>query len=662
MRLRRGRPLFLRTALLGVLCWLSSSSAPAKAVPNGGWDPRWSPDGKRIAFLSQRVGEPPNLWVISPSGAGARQLTTRGVRSFRWSPDSTSLLARTWLGTGLSWCRVVVASGSVGAMWPWLSAEAADPVPSPDGAFVAYLLKSGQWQDLWIARRDGAARVRVTARNFVQHPEWSPDGRRVAFEAANPHIGWQTQVWVYDRTQRSTVHMQGIGTALHGWSRDGSRLAFSLAKPPSDFLLGICDVVAGKAEPVSKAVHTGEGVAWARDGRSLAVTMKRGEGSQICVLRTTGTIERRIGDATLMARFPQVSPDGKLIAFEGQEKGKSFGSEVWVAQADGGSVQRLTPSYAADWAPCPSPDGTRVAFLSTRHRRTELWTADRTGGKPRRLVQADAGARLVWSPDASSLLVLQPAGSMLLPFSARGAARPLRIRPVVPYAAWSPDGRGFVFTGVVQHRPTLLFYDIRANTAKPLLKVEAQRTPADSFACWAQSGGHRLAFIRGQEVWLANQDGTAARRVAALGGKGPVELCDLRWSPTGTQLLVSYAHGTGTAMVFEIGVVSAAGRLSSLVREPVRSDFLARLAAYTFPPIWTGAGNVVFSTERSGTPQIRGIGLSAPRSIALVADGSTHPALLSRERLLSVAPIGAQVTIWSTDLRSHARTVWVKAQ
>jgi hypothetical protein len=45
-----------------------------------------------------------------------------------------------------------------------------------------------------------------------------------------------------------------------------------------------------------------------------------------------------------------------------------------------------------------------------------------------------------------------------------------------------------------------------------------------------------------------------------------------------------------------------------------------------------------------------------------VADGSTHPALLSRERLLSVAPIGAQVTIWSTDLRSHARTVWVKAQ
>ncbi|MBC8317781.1 MAG: PD40 domain-containing protein, partial [Desulfobulbaceae bacterium] len=71
--------------------WLRNSTAP----PNGGWNPAFSPDGQKVAFLSSTLHTPDDLWVMQADGTEPRRLTSRGVISFKWSEDSTTILLKT---------------------------------------------------------------------------------------------------------------------------------------------------------------------------------------------------------------------------------------------------------------------------------------------------------------------------------------------------------------------------------------------------------------------------------------------------------------------------------------------------------------------------------------------------------------------------------------
>ncbi len=681
--------LFLTLSVCGVAYTLTSSPSPALrergAIPNGGWGAQWSPDGKRIAFFSQRVGEPENLYVMSAEGRNPRQLTTRGVRTFRWSPNSELLYALTWYGAGSGarpyWCRIALKDGGVQKTWTWLPQEAVDPTPSPDGVYLAYLLPTAKSQDLWIARADSTQRQKIIGDFLVQRPMWSPDGKQIAFEIASPHQSWQTQVWIYHLEKKRLAHMKGLGTALHAWSADSKRLAFSVAMPPRAYLLGTCDVETGEGKPAKKIIHTGEGVAWSPDGQMLAVTMRQSSGSQIALVRPNGTVVKRIGDAKLLARFPQWSPDGKWILFEGQEKNKSFTSEVWIAETDGDKVERLTPSSPADWSPCPSPDGQRVAFLSTRNCRCEVWLCDASGSNAKPIAEAEPDSRLVWSPDGKRLLVLKRSGSVLLRVNGHPDKsappstinhQPLNIKPMLPFASWSPDGKKFLFTGVGSQRAALMVYDLATNSAKPLtLQVKAtpkpktqnlkpERTPSDFYGTWDAKGRY-LAFIRGKELWLANADGKDARRWATLVSKDDVEVSDLRWSPRGDQVLVCLMRATATSEFFEIRTVSVSGKARTVVSEPLRSDFAAQRSAYTCPPAWTPSGDIVFTSDRTGVTQVWRVNPSDGKAKPLVPRGATYPALLPNGRVLFVTPNGSRTTIWSADLKAGTATVWVKA-
>ena len=686
--------LFVTLSVCGVAYTLTLSPSPAArergATSNGGWGAQWSPDGKRIAFFSQRVGEPENLWVMSAEGRNPRQLTTRGVRTFRWSPNSESLYALTWYGAGSDarpyWCRIALRDGGVQKTWTWLPQEAVDPTPSPDGVYLAYLLPTAKSQDLWIARADGTQRQRVINDFLVQRPMWSPDGKQIAFELASPHASWETQVWIYSREKKKLAHMKGLGTALHAWSADSKRLAFSVAMPPRAYLLGTCDVETGEGKPAKKIVHTGEGVVWSPDGQTIAVTMSQSGGSQVALVRPNGTVVKRISDAKLLARFPQWSPDGKWILFEGQEKNKSYTSEVWIAEADGDKVERLTPSSPADWSPCPSPDGKRVAFLSTRNRRCEVWLGDAFGANAQRIADAESDARLVWSPDGKRLLVLKRSGSVLLDFGVSTSATPntqhairntqLSIKPMLPFASWSPDGKKFLFTGVGSQRAALMVYDIATHSAKPLpLQVKStpkpktpnpkpERTPSDFYGAW-DAKGQRLAFVRGKELWLASADGRNARRWAALVNaaalKDDVEVSDLRWSPRGDQVLVCLMRVTATSEFFEIRTVSVSGKVKTVVSEPLRSDFAAQRSAYTCPPAWTASGDIVFTSDRAGVTQAWRVSPTNGKTKLLAQRSATYPALMPNGRFLFVAPNGSRTTIWSADSKTGTATVWVKA-
>src|SRR5205823_6590432 len=93
------------------------------------------------------------------------------------------------------------------------------------------------------------------------------------------------------------------------------------------------------------------------------------------------------------ARTPDISPDGKLVAF-------SYLGDIHIVETIGGVARAITSHPAHDINPAFSPDGRHIAFSSNRHGSYDVFVMPVRGGRPTRLT-FDSGTDLVcgWSPD-----------------------------------------------------------------------------------------------------------------------------------------------------------------------------------------------------------------------------------------------------------------------
>jgi dipeptidyl aminopeptidase/acylaminoacyl peptidase len=104
---------------------------------------------------------------------------------------------------------------------------------------------------------------------------------------------------------------------------------------------------------------------------------------------------------------PQVSPDGEHIAFvvtETDKERNTSNSDIWVVASRGGEPWKLTSSPKADFNPRWSPDGKKMAFISTRGGAPQIWTIDPKGGEALQLTSLSTGASgVIWSPTGTHL-------------------------------------------------------------------------------------------------------------------------------------------------------------------------------------------------------------------------------------------------------------------
>ena len=216
----------------------ADGSAPANLTrhPAGDWAPRWSPDGRFIAFLSDRGGAD-DVYVMRADGSGVRALTAGGggyLFQPSWSPDGRRVAAARDDELGRSIYVLELGGGAPVRLAK--SAFSVDDMPSwsPDGSRIAFRSSAsggpGGFAPLvHVMNADGSGRTAITPPEAggVLGVAWSPDGRRIA--AAAEAAGDVGRVLVVNADGTGLAALPQVTDAACcglAWSPDGRRLVY----------------------------------------------------------------------------------------------------------------------------------------------------------------------------------------------------------------------------------------------------------------------------------------------------------------------------------------------------------------------------------------------------------------------------------------------------
>jgi Tol biopolymer transport system component len=192
----------------------------------------WSPDGTKIAFVSDRTDSNFDIWVMDADGGNPTRLTDdAGLDgSPTWSPDGTKIaFASNRDGDGDIW--VMNADGSAETNLSNTTVGEGDPTWSPDGTKIAYgHVDQGDLctSEIYVMDANGMNQTSYTCEITARTPDWSPDGTKIAFGVG---IGTGVTVWVMNADGTGEVEISDPSSFNPTWAPDGSKILFDAARP-----------------------------------------------------------------------------------------------------------------------------------------------------------------------------------------------------------------------------------------------------------------------------------------------------------------------------------------------------------------------------------------------------------------------------------------------
>lgn len=269
-----------------------------------------------------------------------------------------------------------------------LQAPAAPEAPAPNGR-IAYTYWHKAVPALHVIGADGKGdRPLFRLSGKLDHAQWSPDGRRIAFSRT---LESDQGIWVAQADGRrarrlTTANLGADAPFMHAkpaWSPDGRRILFtrlSLLDNRPDLY-----VINADGSRKRKLVANAAGGTWSPDGRSLAFTLgEAGVSSVLYLARADGRARRQVSRGFANVWGPSWSPDGRRLAFAGVRQ-KGAQSDIYTMNLDGSGVEQLTSERAVNFRPTWSPDGRWILFSAVRNRNQDLYVMRADGSEERRL-------------------------------------------------------------------------------------------------------------------------------------------------------------------------------------------------------------------------------------------------------------------------------------
>jgi tricorn protease len=432
--------------------------------------PRFSPDGKWIAFSSDRNGNM-DVFIVPSEGGNPKQLTFHASDDavLGWTPDSKSVLFAS--GRGDDFTAKLYTVSMAGGMERNVGADMGiNASYSPDGAKLAINRKG---QVYWRKYYRGSMNTDVTvmdiaARKFTDvtdydgldsWPMWARDG--FIYFVSDREGNGLTNIWrVPDgggKADKVTSFKTG-DVRYPAISADGKVIVFE-----HDFGIWKLDVASKKASPIRLEIdaEVQENLAEVRDFNSQADDY-------------------------------DLAPNGRRIAF-------SVHGEIFTAPTDEGDVRQITNSPARDQGPTYSPDGKMIAFISDRSGREELYViSPDSAGEPQKITEIDAlKFGFEWSPNSKEIAFVS-SDSKLRKYS-------LDSKQTVELASskygninspqWSPDGKWIAYSKPDITRTSDVFMISSAGGEERKVTFDSYNDGGPRFS----PDGRKLFFVRRED-------------------------------------------------------------------------------------------------------------------------------------------------------------------
>ncbi len=314
-----------------------------------------SPDGKQVAFVVR--GE---IFVVSADKGGeARRITDHPYRDFDidWSPDNRKLAFISERDGNREVYIVDVQTRELKRLTNTPDAAESNPQWSPTGNYVAFVRGPFGRQLCWVDVNTGEEKVVVEA-PLIGEFSWSPDGRWICFNRRDPANN-VTDLYIvpWNGGEPINVTRQPYWNGSIVWTKDGKHIVFRSRRTDGNTDIFVLPLERPKEKLDEEERDEGRGT---REEKKV----REGEKKLPEVKIDFSDIHKRIRRLTATV-FDEgsfaVTPDGKTVIFVASPVDQP---EIWSIPIEGGSLTRLTSGVSASQLQF-SPDGNRLYFLST---------------------------------------------------------------------------------------------------------------------------------------------------------------------------------------------------------------------------------------------------------------------------------------------------------
>ena len=463
--------------LVGLLTVMPFSSgvegqAPAKgrpALPSFA-EPAISPDGRELAVISSG-----DIWTVAAAGGEARLLIAHEANESRpmYSPDGAKLA---FISDRTGGGDIYVLTFATGALSRLTFDGGLDRLDgwSRNGEWIYFSSSSSDiagMHDIFRVRAAGGTPMAVSADRYTSEffAAPSPDGRRIAFSARGNGVGqwWrngsshldESELWLLhdgDQPKYEQLTERGAKQLWPMWSGDGKSLFYVSDRGGRQNIWSLTP--GSQPRQITKFSDgrvlwptislDGKTIAFERDFEVWTLDTASGRASQVAVTRRGLPAGPAVEHLTLNNGFSDLalSPDGRKVAFTAR-------GEIWAASSrDGGDAVRVTRSYAREAQVAWLPDSKRIVYVSERDDVSHLFMYDFTTSKETQLTSgADGDGAVRVSPDGKSIAFVRDGKDLRVIDVESKAERSLatgHLSRSPRGLAWSPDSRWVAYIGL----------------------------------------------------------------------------------------------------------------------------------------------------------------------------------------------------------------------